>query len=71
MNKHSTKTVYANLQDLTQKPGEGIYAYFAKNIETFKRFMASKPENMPQNVAANDISKRTWTFCQLLKEKPN
>jgi hypothetical protein len=39
---------------------EGVYAYFAKNIKTFKRSMGSKQENIPQAVATNNVSKRTW-----------
>jgi len=59
--KYSAKRVCANLQDLTQRPGEGVYIYFAKNIETFKRFMASKPNTMPRAMCANEVSKKKWT----------
>jgi hypothetical protein len=34
----------ANLQDMMQKPGETVFDYFARNVETFKEFMASKPD---------------------------
>jgi hypothetical protein len=42
--KYSAMTVCAILQDLTQKPGEAVFTYFACNVETFKRIMASWPD---------------------------
>ncbi len=48
--KHSAKTICSNLQDLTQKPRESIYIDSPGNIKMFKRFMASKPDMMPQAV---------------------
>jgi hypothetical protein len=59
--KHPAKTVCSNLQDLTQKPQQGVYVYFAKNIEMFKRFMGNKHDTMPQVVSGNNVSKKTWT----------
>jgi hypothetical protein len=44
--------VFANLQDLMQKPGEAVFGYFAGNVETFKWFLASKPDDMLQATAA-------------------
>jgi hypothetical protein len=57
--KYSAKTVCANLQDLNQKSCKGVFAYL-KNIEAFKQFMATKPDKMPQAVAAMDNHKSDW-----------
>ncbi len=50
--KYSPQMVFANLQDLMQKPGEAVFGYFAGNMETFKWFLASKPDDMLQATAA-------------------
>ncbi len=50
--KHSAETLCTNLQDITQKYGDSVFAYFPKNIEAFKRFMSAKPDDLPQAVAA-------------------
>ncbi len=47
--KHSAKTIYANLQDLTHKSGDSVFTYFSKNIETFKWFMSTKSKDILQN----------------------
>jgi hypothetical protein len=34
-----------------KKPGETVLYYFAWNIETFKRLLASKTDDAPQDIA--------------------
>jgi hypothetical protein len=58
--KYFPKTVCANLQDLMHKLGEPVFAYFAWNVETFKRFMVSKPDDTPQDTAAVANQKQTF-----------
>jgi hypothetical protein len=43
-----------------QKPEEMVFAYLAQNIETFKCFLASKLDDMPQATAANANHKNTY-----------
>jgi hypothetical protein len=50
--KYSGKMVCANLQDLMQKPGEAELPYFTQNVETFKCFLASKSNELPQATQA-------------------
>jgi hypothetical protein len=66
--------VFSNFQDLMQRPREGVCLYFIQNVETFKRFMSSKPDHMPQAIRADDEQKKIWKdtevtlgqFCQNL-----
>ncbi len=48
------------LQDLMQKPGEAIFPYFAWNIKTFKRFTASKPDDMQKASQADAAFKEEY-----------
>jgi hypothetical protein len=55
----------ANSQDMMQKPREAVFTHFARNVETFKQFMASKPDDTPQATAA--ISNQKQTFDNLAR----
>jgi hypothetical protein len=41
------------------KPGKAVFTYFACNVETFKRIMASWPDKMPQATQA-------YAACKLI-----
>jgi hypothetical protein len=43
-----------------QKPGEAVFPYFFWNVETFKRFMASKSDDVPWATLASDTWKKVW-----------
>ncbi len=53
------KTICTNFKDLTQKPRENVYLYFAPNVEMFKRFLLSKPNDMPTAIWT-DKQKKPW-----------
>jgi hypothetical protein len=57
--KHSAKTICSNFQDLTQRPGEGVYLYFACNVETFKGLISSNSNDILQAIRADDDQKKT------------
>jgi hypothetical protein len=43
-----------------QRPGEGVYLYFARNVETFKRFMSSKSDKKTTAIQADNGQRKIW-----------
>jgi hypothetical protein len=54
-----------NIQDLMQKPGEAIFPYFAQNVATCKRFLASKLDEMPQATQADNVRKQIYKNSEI------
>jgi hypothetical protein len=50
---------------MTQNPRESMCIYFARNVETFKMFMSSKSDDMPQAVGADNEQKNFWKDAEV------
>jgi hypothetical protein len=48
-----------------QKPGEAIFPYFAQNVATCKRFLASKLDEMPQATQADNVRKQIYNNSEI------
>ncbi len=63
------KMVCSNFQDLKPKPRESVCLYFTQNMETFKRFMPSKSNNMLQAIWADYEQKKIWDDAEVTLDR--